>query len=316
MKKAILQAYAVGDSMGMPTEFMTRSAIRSCFGGLVEHLIDPREGQMHKNLPYAVVTDDTEQVCYLLRCYQEAGRVDMYQTAHELVRWVRETGADIKGYIGPSSKLALEAIGQGVSPMKAGERGTTCGGIMRSPAVVLYRNQFDLQSLHQDIYQCLVPTHNTSTALEAAGAYCAALQAAIAGKSMSEILDIAISSADHMKARAPYETVAPSCVARIKYVMRLAEDLNTFELLDSVYSLLGSGLSSADVCGAVFAIFCHAKEDVWLAIRMGASIGGDTDTIAALSGALCAGYAGGHNIPEDILKVVLSSNRTLLGELC
>ncbi len=62
------------------------------------------------------------------------------------------------------------------------------------------------------------------------------------------------------------------------------------------------------MCAAVFALFNFAKEDVWLAIQMGASVGGDTDTIAALAGALCAAYAGSHNIPSAVLEDVVSRN--------
>jgi len=55
---------------------------------------------------------------------------------------------------------------------------------------------------------------------------------------------------------------------------------------------------------------------VWLALRMGASVGGDTDTIAALSGALCAAYAGGHNIPGPILEEALRVNNLDLMGVC
>ena len=41
---------------------------------------------------------------------------------------------------------------------------------------------------------------------------------------------------------------------------------------------------------------------------MGASIGGDTDTIAALSGMLSTPYNRGHDIPEDIIEYVLKVN--------
>lgn len=316
MNKHILQAYAVGDAMGMPTEFMTREAIQTRFGALVDRLLQPSEGAHHGKLPFASVTDDTEQVCYLLRRYQASGRVDLWETAQTLQQWMAETGAVEKGYIGPSSRRALEAIRQGVPPQKAGEGGTTCGGIMRAPAAVLYRGQQDLESLGQDLYNCLAPTHNSSTALEAAGAYGAALLRAMQGATLRDILDSACAFGEETKARAPYETCAPSCAVRIAYAQKLAEQAGAEALLDTAYHLIGTGLPSADVCFAVFAIFCHAREDVWLAIRLGASVGGDTDTIAALAGALCAAHAGGHNIPEDVLDAVLLANRSLLQGLC
>jgi len=80
------------------------------------------------------------------------------------------------------------------------------------------------------------------------------------------------------------------------------------ELLDELYSLYGTGLPSADVCGAVFAIFMAAGRDVFRALCTAASVGGDTDTIAALAGGLCAAYASGHNIPDDIITDVGRAN--------
>jgi ADP-ribosylglycohydrolase len=316
MIRRILEAYAVGDAMGMPTEFMTRDAIKARFGAVVDRLLRPDEGEKHKNLPYASVTDDTEQVVYLLKAYRDAAGVDMRTTAATLQRWIEETGADVKGYIGPSSRRALDAIRNGMAPEKAGEGGTTCGGIMRSPAAVLYRAQPDLAALKRDLYHCLAPTHNTSTALEAAGAYGAALFHAMRGEGPESILDAACAFGLEMKALAPYETCAPSCAARIRYAARLAERGDAEALLHEAYELIGSGLPSADVCFAVFAIFCLARKDVWLAIRLGASVGGDTDTIAALAGALCAAHAKGHNIPSAVLDPVLSANRALLEGLC
>lgn len=316
MDRHILAAYAVGDAMGMPTEFMTRPAIAARFGPLLDRLARPEEGEKHQNLPYGLVTDDTEQVCYLLRHYREAGRVDTLETARVLERWISETGADRKGYIGPSSLKALKAIREGVPPEKAGEGGTTCGGIMRAPAAVLYRAHADLDSLRADLHRCLMPTHNTSTALEAAGAYGAALWAAQKGLDFEGILDAAIHFGGQMKPLAPYETCAPSCDWRIRFARDLAARADAGELLDTAYHLIGTGLPSADVCFAVFAIFCHARKDAWLAIRLGASIGGDTDTIAALAGALCAAYAGTHNIPADVLGTVLRVNGQLLSGLC
>lgn len=314
MNKHILQAYAVGDAMGMPTEFMTRNAIIARFGSVVDRLLRPEEGEMHPNLPYGAVTDDTEQVVYLLRAFRQSGQADMLQTADVLKRWVRETGADKKGYIGPSSQRALAAIDEGVPPEKAGEGGTTCGGIMRSPTAVLYKVHTEISGLYHDVYHCLAPTHNTSTALEAAGAYAGAMHAAMLGSACDDILTAACAAGEILKKMAPRETCAPSCVARIRYARQLADASTADELLDTAYHLIGTGLPSADVCFAVFAIFCFARRDVWLAIRLGASIGGDTDTIAALAGALCAAHAGGHNIPEKILRQVLDTNHSLLLE--
>jgi ADP-ribosylglycohydrolase len=304
---AVLEAFAVGDAMGMPTEFMTRLEIQSTFG-LVSRLLEPEESKNHRDLPRGSITDDTEQNLYLLKAYCEHGLVSCDLTASTLLRWVQETDAVAKKYIGPSSLRALKAIQEGMDPRLAGRSGTTCGGLMRTLAAVFCTRGGD--GLLENIVECLIPTHYTSQALEAAGAYGFALRAALEGCSIEEILQQALLGAQQGMDRAPYIACAASSAARIHHVVNFVPgtNLRADPFLDHLYGVLGTGLESADVCAAVFALFLFAKEEVWLAIQLGASVGGDTDTIAALAGALCAAYAGSHNIPAEVLKEVVARN--------
>lgn len=308
----IFTAIAVGDSMGMPTEFMTRKAIKAAFG-LPDRLLLPEESQNHSNLPHASVTDDTEQNLWLYRMYLEKGRVDVNETALSLLDWAEVTGAAEKKYIGPSSLRALNAIKDGEDPNKAGIFGTTCGGIMRTPAAVLYKDHANEEELAEDIRSCLICTHNTSEALEAAGAYGFALHAAMHGASMEEIIAAAVRGGERLKATVSFQGCAAGSIDRMLLCRKLSETMSDEELMDYVYDIMGAGLPSCDVAGATFAIFFAAKDDVWKAIRLGAGLGGDTDTIAALAGALCAAYAGKLNIPTEIIKGVFAANPVLSG---
>ncbi len=308
----VFTALAVGDAMGMPTEFMTRKEIKEAFG-VPDRLLLPEESQKHGNLPHATVTDDTEQNLWLYRLYLKEGHVDITQTANSLLDWAEVTGAAEKKYIGPSSLRALNAIKAGEDPNTAGIFGTTCGGIMRTPAAVLYKDHANEEELAEDIRSCLVCTHNTSEALEAAGAYGFALHAAMHGAAMEEIIDAAIRGGSKLFALAPYPGCAPSSVERMKLALKLSETMDDEALMDYVYDIMGAGLPSADVAGAAFAVFFAAKDDVWKAIRLSAGLGGDTDTVAALAGALCAAYAGKLNIPAEITEKVFAANPVLCG---
>jgi ADP-ribosylglycohydrolase len=334
--RAVLTAYAVGDAMGMPTEFMTRAEIYSKFG-LVDRLLEQSESKNHPTIPRASVTDDTEQVCALLDEYGARSRVDANDTAQRLLRWMRESGAVEKNYIGPSSKAALESIERGESPERAGLGGTTCGGVMRSPAAVLFsvaRNA----PLPECVRACLLPTHNTQLALEPAMSYAYALRAAMRGESIERILSEIEAGAAEGARLAPYPQCGPSVAARVRNFIarpftaplmapqfqtqtiacsatgqRVAGAENIEATLEFLYNVYGTTLASADVAAAALCIFLTARDDAWLAVRMGASVGGDTDTIAALAGALSAAYAlatgGSLNIPTSIVREVLEKNR-------
>ncbi len=313
--RGILTAYAVGDAMGMPTEFMTRVEISSQLG-FVDRLLEPSQSKNHPNLPKASITDDTEQICALLEEYSKEDSIDPYITARRLLRWMKESNAIEKGYIGPNSRMALEAIERGESPEKAGKRGTTCGGVMRSPAAVLFAAARQ-RPLADCIRACLIPTHNNQLAMEPAMAYGYALFAAIFGKDIEEILREAEKGAEVAQS-VPDSKGCPQCgasvVARLLHFKELAYSFSSpDEIMDFIYYVYGTTLASVDVAAAAMCIFLTAKDDVWLSIRMGASIGGDTDTIAALAGALSAAYALSHgqplNIPTAIVSEVLKNNK-------
>ena len=314
--RAIWEAFAAGDAMGMPTEFMCPEDIRKAFGGampegLPEGLLDPSLSLTHNILERGSVTDDTEQNLYLLAEARRRGAVTLEGVLSALEAWIAETGAVEKHYIGPSSLKALEAIRKGTPAEEAGMGGTTCGGIMRTPSAFLWNVKQSEEELEESIRTSLLPTHNTSEALEAAGAYGFALRAAYSGASMDEVFAAAEEGGRRLIARAAWMGCAPSAVCRIRKARQRAAELDEAALLDYVYSLWGTGLPSADVAGAVFAIFAAAKDNVWQAIRLSTVIGGDTDTIAALAGALSAAYAGGHNIPGPVMDTVRAQNRAL-----
>ena len=63
--RALLEAFAVGDAVGMATEFMTRREIVERFD-MVSGLTEPALSKNHGDLRRGQVTDDTEQVLCLL----------------------------------------------------------------------------------------------------------------------------------------------------------------------------------------------------------------------------------------------------------
>ncbi|MBO4873529.1 MAG: ADP-ribosylglycohydrolase family protein [Lachnospiraceae bacterium] len=318
--RAAWEAFAVGDAMGMPTEFMRPEDIREMLKDLpfdARHaVLTPSEhSYTHGDLPTGTVTDDTEQNLYLLAEIRRRGGVTLEGTLTALNDWIRETDAVAKHYIGPSSLKALKAIGDGKPAAQAGMGGTTCGGIMRTPSAVLWNPLQSEEELEEAIVTSLLPTHNTSEALEAAGAYGFALLAAVQGKSYEEIMAAALRGGEKLIRRAPYLSCAPSSVRRIRRGEALAEEagvIGTPSLLrDTLFQEWGTGLPSADVCGAVFALFSLYRKKTWAAIIEAATLGGDTDTIAALVGALCAAHAGKSDVPESVKEKVAAVNRPL-----
>ena len=93
IEKKILEAFATGDAMGMPTEFMTPPQIREMLKEGYTGLISSEKSLTHFNLPTGSVTDDTEQVLYLLHVYRRDGSVTVENTVSALEAWITETDA-------------------------------------------------------------------------------------------------------------------------------------------------------------------------------------------------------------------------------
>jgi len=308
-----LEAFATGDAMGMPTEFMTRGRIRRDFG-LVDRLLDPSVSPLRRPLPRGAVTDDTEQVLYLIDSYHSAGKVTVQATVEALLHWMRETGAVEKGYIGPSSRAALEKIEKGGDPEEAGKGGTTCGGPMRVPAPSLFVRKGDYEGLRQAILDCTVPTHNTNTAVESAMAMGYALHAAASGASFEGILKAVEDGSIAGRSISNDEYVGALSGRRFTSAYSLLQGIESpEEVMSFIYEVIGTTMEANETVPAALSVFAFAGDDVWLAIRTGASVGGDTDTIAALAGALSALYRGDHNIPREIVSEVIAVNRLDLG---
>ena len=166
---------------------------------------------------------------------------------------------------------------------------------MRAPVAFLFSTP---DTLTQNVVTCLMPTHNTSVAIEAAMCYAYALQAAEAGKPMEQILDSACEGAQIGKGFGSTHRVAgvaPSCAARLRFLQKVIPTLQSEQQVkEFLYGVIGATLASADVCACSFGLFLYAQNDTALAIR--------------LATGLCTLYAGGHNLPHSMIELVEKAN--------
>ena len=305
---ALLEALAVGDAFAKSTEFASRSRIRASFA-TIDRLLLPEESLAHTDMRFAQVTDDTEQNFFLIEDYAKAGCITPEIAAASIVRWYEESPEPDK-YIGPSSARAIAAIRAGESIETAGRAGTSCGGVMRAPAAFLCSGS--LRALEANVHATLCPTHNTPQAMEAAMGYAWALWRMQTTDSLDAIADAAIEGCAvgwNRYGEAAERACVPRCGDRIRHLQAVWSMLATEDdVLDFLFSVYGTTISSCDVFVAAFALFMKAERDVFRGIRMAAMLGGDTDTIACLAAVLCCAHAGGHNLPPDMVRAVRMSN--------
>jgi ADP-ribosylglycohydrolase len=312
-----LYGLAVGDALGMPTESLPRAEIVARYGPLVDSFRPgPPDQPLAAGLPAGTVTDDTEQALLLAGLIIEgAGVVDQPEFARRLIGWEEEMRArGSLSLLGPSTRRALAALLAGADVAEAGRFGTTNGAAMRITPVGIATPCDDLGLLVDRVVAASRVTHNTGVALAAAGAVAAAVSAGVAGASVPEATSAAIAAAGQAAGRG-YWVAAADVAARIGWAAGLTAGLAPQAAIDAVYTLVGTSLASQESVPAVFAILAAAPDDPWLACRMAASAGGDTDSIAAMAGAIAGACHGVAAIPAPARATVSEVNGLQLDEV-
>jgi ADP-ribosylglycohydrolase len=203
---------------------------------------------------------------------------------------MRERGS--VGLLGPSTKRALAALAAGAEPAEAGRSGTTNGAAMRIAPVGIAMPVGD--GLIDRVVEASLVTHGTGVALAGAAAVAAAVSAGIDGATVRETFDVAADAAERAAERGRW-VAAADVAARIRWATKLVRGER--EPVETIGMLVGTGLATQESVPAAFAVLALAGDDPWLACKLGASVGGDCDTIAAMAGAVAGACCGVDALP-------------------
>jgi ADP-ribosylglycohydrolase len=312
-----LYGLAVGDALGMPTESLSRPEIVARYGLLLEEFQPGAADQpLAPGLPAGTVTDDTEQALLLADLVIEGdGEVDEAEFARRLLAWEADMRArGSLSLLGPSTKRALSALVAGTAREETGRTGTTNGAAMRITPVGVATPAGDPDVLIGRVVTASRVTHNTGVALAGAAAVAAAVSAGVAGATVPEATGAAVTAAGRAAGRGHWAAAA-DVAARITWATGLTAGRPADEVLDLVYTLVGTSLATQESVPAAFAFLAAAPEDPWLACRLAASAGGDCDTIAAITGAIGGACHGESAFPGAARATVSAVNGLRLDEV-
>jgi ADP-ribosylglycohydrolase len=315
-----LWGLAVGDALGMPAQLLSRSDVVARWGPLLVGFEPPdADHPIAAGLPAGSVTDDTQQAVLLARLLVSGGgRVVPGHLAEALLGWeaqMRARGsADL---LGPSTKRAVEAIRAGVPVEEAGRTGDTNGAAMRIPPLGVACPADDLDRFAEAVVAVSAVTHGTRAGLAGAAAVAAAVSLGVSG---SADLDLTVRIAVVAAAKAASRVAGAAdddddVGRRITRACELVRNRPLEEALDLVVSRVGTGLATQESVPAAFAVLTLAGDDPWLAARLGASLGGDADTIAAMAGAMAGARGGVSALPPAGVRLVRDVNRLDLDPL-
>lgn len=291
--KGTLVGCALGDAMGMPTEMWTRARIKKQFpAGITTFLPAQSDDILGRDLSAGSITDDTINTIMILKMIaSQNGALNVKNYIDQLMFWYKSDRISAT-VTGPSTKRALELIEKGVSFEETGKMGTTNGAAMKISPIGIVSDYRNLNALVHNVAQICIPTHNTNIAITGASIIAACVSYGISGGNsvdyLWELANEVIEAAQNIGTRFP----APSLAYRLSCAKKIASAYlsgksNEETTLDRIYDEIGTTFETIDTIPAVLAIVQIANGNPLIASRLCANLGGDTDTIGAISCAIC-----------------------------
>jgi poly(ADP-ribose) glycohydrolase ARH3 len=277
--RGCLLGLAVGDALGAPFEGIDAYGIYHAFGtgrAIVER--PPVE-----TLRY---TDDTQMMIGVAEALLADGRI----VEETLVRRFAENYEPARGY-GPAARHVIEAACAGGdwrtlsrTLLPGGSLGN--GAAMRvAPVGLLFRD--DVPRLWQEAQWSATPTHLHPVGIE--GAQLVALSVAIACR-----------GGPFDRAAFFDELLAHARTDEFRWQLRAAAALSP----DDSVATFGSTLRADESVVTAIACFAGSPGSYADAVGRAIALGGDTDTLAAMAGAISGAFLGVGAVPPHLLAML------------
>ncbi len=271
---------AIGDSLGMPTEGLTRRQIIQNFGPRIDKFLSKPNGR----LIAGQWTDDTVLTM---------ATVDSLINEHSLnprgisIEFAKAYRAEESRGFGDTTKTALRRIAKGVPWTKSGFSGPLSSGngvAMRIAPIALF-SYGDMEQLKRNCELIGRITHNDKEALNG-GLAIAYVMARILNNSFDRTTIIEDTA----------NFIAPSDLSY--FISSISETLKEDLSVEEALMKIGTGASVFETVSASLYLFLRFLGDFEESVVTAASYGGDTDTIGAIVGNLAGAYLGDTAIPD------------------
>jgi ADP-ribosylglycohydrolase len=271
---------ATGDAIGKQTETLSRDEVIRWypagiggFEGTSGAIIPRYVGNAKREWRIGETTDDTERTLAVARAIIRNRGVSHVTIGEEMLGCTKCVHPGLK---------SLWEFHQTGDPARTAKTHDGCGAAIRvAPVGVLYKAE-PLDRLVQGAYEASISTHGGPLAIAAAAATAAAVSAAVDGASSEDVLALA----DRAALRA--ETLwsngeAPVFPRAIRAVHNELASLPELRAADVAARCFPSGPLTIVPLALAFATLLRSAED---AILLAANVGGDSDSVASIAGAI------------------------------
>ncbi len=264
--RGCLVGLAIGDALGKDFEGLSFEEIRERYG----HIRDMGDGEW---------TDDTEQALILA----ESIASTLYFSPDDFANRLKNIG--LSRFYGPTSSKAIERLKRGLSWRESGVFSDTDGSAMRvAPIGLVYHFNYNLIEKYAIISS--IVTHKGNAAI--AGAVAVAIAVACAVNQDEDLLEEVVKRCEKFDVL---------IAEKIEYAYQIRN-----ESLEKAVKEIGTSIMAFDA--VPFAFYCYFSSKTFEeAVVKAVNAGGDTDTIAAIVGAIKGAENGLDEIPDRFKKI-------------
>lgn len=305
-----LYGQALGDAMGMPSELWPRSRVKAHFGWIDQFLPGPAENNAACYFNRAEFTDDTSMALCLADAIVEChGQINPDIIGRNILAWAEGFDAFNKNVLGPTSKIALNAIRDGKPVADLENNGVTNGAAMRVSPLGCLLPATNLDSFIDEVALASSPTHKSDLAVAGAVVIAWAISRAIEGHSWTAIVD-SLPAVARQAQEKRITTFSASLAARLELALCVVRNAHGVEsACEQLYQLIGAGTSTIESVPCAIAMVELAQGDPNRCAVLCANLGGDTDTIGAMATAICGALGGISAINPSLKQQLDDVNR-------
>lgn len=296
-----LTGVAVGDAIGKQTEMLSTedvlrwypNGIRG-FEGTPGDVIPRYRGNSKREWRVGETTDDTERTLAVARAIIADRGVSHVIVGREML--------GCRKCVHPGVKSLWE-FHQAADPARIATAHDGCGAAIRvSPVGILYKSD-RLDELVTGAWEASVSTHGGALAIAAAAATAAAVSVAIAGAESGQILEAALTAATESERRWPGSKPAAfaNAVRTVHDQLKRLPELRPFEIAEFCFP--NDPLTIVPLALGLATVTRSAQQ----AILLAATIGGDSDSVASIAGAIL-GAMYPETVPRDWYAAVETVN--------
>ncbi len=283
---------AVGDAIGLPFEGLSAARAKRIFGDVDRH---------HLLFGRGMVSDDTEHACMTVQALMVSG-YDPEAFGRDLARRFRWWMAGLPAGVGFATLRAILKLWAGISPRRSGVRSAGNGPAMRAPVIGAAA-----RSIEELVALTGISTRITHrSGMAEAGALAVALGAFLASRDRF---------VDGQHFLLEWRRITPVSAEMANFLTKAVESAERGESAQDFANSLGllQGVTGyvLHTVPVAIQVWLRNQQDLAKGVSESVALGGDTDTVAAITGGLIGAGTGVEGIPVEWLDGLIEWPRTV-----